>query len=105
MNFSSLIYFRYQSYLLNLLLSQNDSNFQDIGAVSEDIKVLDSWSSTIIAHGKNIGTFNFINQIMPRIHLINFQTNLPIISQDLKDLLQLSHDTRTGDWHFFKIIQ
>ena len=39
---------------------------------------------------------------MSRIHLMIFQTTQPRISQDLKDLLQLSPDTRTGDWYIFE---
>ena len=57
MNFSSLRSFKYQAYLLNLFLSQNDSNFQDIEIVLEDVKILASWSSTIRAYGNIIGTF------------------------------------------------
>ena len=82
-------------------MSQNDSNFQDIEEVSEDITVLASWSLAIRSHGNNIGTFNFINQIMSIIHLMIFQIDMPRISQELKDLLKLSPDTRIGDWYFF----
>ena len=31
-----------------------------------------------------------------------FQIDMPRISQELKDLLKLSPDTRIGDWYIFK---
>lgn len=46
--------------------------------------------------------FNFINKIMSKLHLTIFQATLPIISQELKDLLQVSPNTKTRDWYIFK---
>ena len=72
LNFNSKRYFRYQAYLLNFFMSQNDLNFQDIQAFLESKKIHISWISAIKAYDNMFGTFNFINQIMLGIYQMIF---------------------------------
>ena len=84
LNFNSMRSFRYQAYLLNLFMSQNDLNFQDIQAFLEAETIHISWLSTIRAYDNMFGTFNFINQIMSRIYQMIFQTTFPEFCENSK---------------------
>lgn len=101
LKFKSMRSFRYQAYLLKLFMFQNDSNFQEFQAFCENEDILFYWPSIIKDHDNMFGIFNFINQSMSKIYQMIFQSRLPIISLELKNLLQLSPDTRTGDWYLF----
>ena len=48
-----------------------------------------------------ISLFTFASSVMPTLHKLIFGTFMPIISEDLKLLLQIPVET-VGDWFFFK---
>ena len=86
-NLGTLKHFRYQTYLMHIFFHYNQEDFLEMQrceplAIGVEI-------SPVNEDG-NEGMFRFINKIMPKA------------SKQLKKKLQLSLETRIGDWYLFE---
>ena len=88
--FPKVRFFRYQSYLLNMLLCSNVSELQFFSTIlSPDLP-------------KQINMFEFVNTIMAEIYKLLFDAVLPRVLEDMKLMLQSSSEDKTGDWFLYK---
>ena len=88
--FPKVRFFRYQSYLLNMLFCSNVSELQFLSTMfSSDLP-------------KQIGMFKFVNMIMAEVYKMIFDDVLPRVLEDMRIMLQSSSEDRTGDWFLHK---
>ena len=78
-------FFKYQSYLLNMLLCSNVSELQFLSTIfSPDLP-------------KQINMFEFVNTIMSEMYTLLFDEVLPRVLEEMKLMLQSSLEDRIGD--------
>ena len=88
--FSKVIFFKYQSYLLNMLLCSNVTELQFLSTIfSSDLP-------------KQINMFEFANYIMLEIYKMLFDEVLPRVLEEMKSMMQSSPEDRIGDWLLYK---
>ena len=88
--FPKVRFFKYQSYLLNILLSSNVSELQFLSTIfSPDLS-------------KQINMFEFVNSIMSKMYKFLFDEVLPRVLEEMKLMLQSSSEDRIGDWFLYK---
>ena len=88
--FSKVIFFKYQSYLLNMLLCSNVTELQFLNTIfSSDLP-------------KQIKMFEFVNSIMSEIYKLLFDEVFPRVFEEMKIMMQSSPEDRIGDWFLYK---
>ena len=88
--FPKVIFFKFQTYLLNMLLCSNVSELQFLSTIfSSDLP-------------KQISMFEFTNSIMSEIYKMMFDEVLPRVLEDMKSMMQSSPKDRIGDWFLYK---
>ena len=101
--FNSTKIFRYQSYLIYLILYSQCLNFQHIQLNRQyefrNLSSLTKWTPLVRRHVKNLGLTNFIHRFMFSVHIIVYEHFPPRRFHEHKKLLQLSHDTCVGIWY------
>jgi hypothetical protein len=86
-NFRSLRYFRYYTYVLKIFLETNKREFLEASFVSTECK--------------RITFLMFINKVMSRVSSLIFNTILPRVFYDMRSYLQPNPENRVGDWVLF----
>ena len=88
--FPKVRFFKFQTYLLNMLLCSNVTELQFLSTIfSSDLP-------------KQISMFEFANSIMSKIYKMLFDEVLPRVLEDMKCLIQSSPEDRVGDWFLHK---
>ena len=88
--FPKVIFFKYQSYLLNMLLCSNVTELQFLSTMfSSDLP-------------KQINIFEFMNSIMSEMYKLLFDEVLPRVLEEMKVMMQSSPKDRFGDWFLYK---
>ena len=88
--FPKVRFFKFQTYLLNMLLCSNVTELQFLSTIfSSDLP-------------KQISMFEFANSIMSEIYKMLFNEVLPRVLEDMKCLMQSSPEDRVGDWFLHK---
>ena len=83
--FPKVRFFKYQLYLLNILLCSNVSELQFVSNIfSLDLP-------------KKINMFEFVNSIMSEMYKLLFDEMLPRVLDEMKIMLQSSSEDRVGD--------
>ena len=84
------IFFKDQSYLLNMLLCSNVTELQFLSTIfSLDLP-------------KQINMFEFMNSIMSEMYNLLFDEVLPRVLEEMKVMMQSSPEYRIGDWFLNK---
>ena len=84
--FPKVKFFKYQSYLLNMLLCSNVTKLQFLNTMfSSDLS-------------KQINMFEFVNSIMSEIYKLLFDEVFPRVFEEMKIMMQSSPEDRIGDW-------
>ena len=83
-NFHGTRMFRFQSFLLRMLIAYNE----------EDLQVPEQEITTDM----DTNYFKFMNQLMVEIYDLFFQERLPRVFPDMRQMLQLSNSKKIGDW-------
>ena len=92
---NTLKHFRFQIYLIHLLLHYNQGIFPELQRPKQSI------SKTILSfvnRDENQGMFKFVNQIMHKVSVLLFGAQFPRVLEESKNYLQLIPQSRLGDW-------
>ena len=84
MNFHGTKVFRFQSFLLRILIAYN----------KEDLQV----PKLEITADMATDYCNFMNQLMAKIYDLFFQERLPRVFPEMRQMIQLSNSKKIGDW-------
>jgi len=88
--FPKVRFFRFQTYLLNILLCSNVT----------ELKFLSTLCSSDLP--KQINMFEFANSIMSEMYKMLFDEDLPRVLDEMKYLMQSSPEDRVGDWFLYR---
>ena len=84
--FQKVQFFRFQTYLFNMLLCSNVTKIQFLNTIcSSDLP-------------KQINMFEFANSIMWEMYKMLFDEDLPRVLDEMKCLMQSSPEDQVGDW-------
>ena len=83
-NFHGTKVFRFQSFLLRMLIAYNE----------EDLQVPELEITVDMA----TDYCKFMNQLMAEIYDLLFQERLPMVFPEMRQMLQLSNGKKIGDW-------
>ena len=88
--FPKVRFFRFQTYLLNILLCSNVT----------ELKFLSTLCSSDLP--KQINMFEFANSIMSEMYKMLFDEDLPRVLDEMKCLMQSSPEDQVGDWFLYR---
>ena len=98
-NLNTMKHFRYHSYLMSLFFHYNQESFPDL---FKEESMTSVYHISFVNKDQNEGMFKFFNKIISKAFKLSFGEELPIILEELKNNLQLSPQTRVGDWFLFE---
>ena len=88
--FPKVRFFRFQTYLFNMLLCSNVTELQFLNTIcSSDLP-------------KQINMFEFANSIMSGIYRMLFDEDLPRVLDEMRCLMQSSPEEQVGDWFLYR---
>lgn len=104
--FSVYKYFRYQSYLVYLLLFYQAPNFEHLHLNrfydKSNPLLVTEWTPLVRKHLKMRGFQTLIDESMYTVHITSHGDHSPRMPLECNKLLQLSVDIRVGDWYLCK---
>ena len=99
MNFQYIQKFRYQAYLIKILVDFNLSELQGKDPVSFA-------NSAAFSEESNVFTFfDFTNKVMSQVFELIHEERLNRVTEDMRSGLHLMKKKATGDWFYTNILQ
>jgi hypothetical protein len=102
-NFHSTKSFRYQAYLVYLIMSNNSSYFKSMGIVitgdAGNTKHVIEWTTEVRRQEQNKGFSLYVNKFMSAHYTLIHAFPPPRMFPQMKKMLQLSKDVKTRDWY------
>ena len=102
-NFNTLASFKYQSYLMYLILDKFSLHFQSLFEPEEitPYDVISIIHRSPFLRDQAQGFSKFVNEFDSQVYLLIYESNYPRISQQLQNCLHPSSEDHIGDWFLF----
>ena len=103
-NFNTLASFKYQSYLMYLILNKLSLHFQSLLEPKDPTPydVISIIHRSSFLRNQTQGFSKFINEFASQVYLLIYESNFPRISQELQNCLHPPTEDCIGDWFLFK---
>ena len=103
-NFNTLASFKYQLYLMYLILDKFSLHFQSLLEPEEltPYDVISIIHRSPFLRNQTQGFSKFVNEFASQVYLFIYEANYPRISQQLQNCLHPPTEDHIGDWFMFK---
>jgi hypothetical protein len=103
-NFNTLTSFKYQSYLMYLILDKFSLHFQSLLEPEEPTPyaVISIIHRSSFLRNQTQGFSKFLNEFVSQVYLFIYEANSPRISIELQNYLHPPSEDCIGDWILFK---